>query len=248
MKLRYIDCCLPFVHHSIFMLSTTHTQLKPTTRSSTMPLDVEDDFPILTRRTDRPDFPEFAIEGARLRTFEDWPKSMKQTPKELADAGFFYTMKGDGVICFHCGGGLRQWDEKDIPWIEHALWYGKCNYVLLMKGPEFVTEIQEKFGKHNNEERNMNGNLNSAQHLMAENTCSTSKINNNENSMTLLCNKFENLELSDSRLCRICYNNVYNTVFIPCGHVIACVKCAFVHAKCPLCTKPTEKILRIFLP
>lgn len=210
--------------------------------------DVEDDFPVVSRRPELPDFPVFSIEEVRLRTFADWPKSMKQTPQELADAGFFYTMKGDGVICFHCGGGLRQWDEKDVPWVEHALWYGDCSYLLLMKGLEYVNEIQEKFGKPNNRGAIINENLNSAQPLKAENPCSTSNINSSDSSMTSLTNKFGNLELNDSRLCRICYNNEYNTAFIPCGHIAACVKCAVAHTKCPLCIKPIEKIMRIFLP
>lgn len=42
----------------------------------------------------QPDFPEFAIETMRLQTFDIWPKFMKQRPKELSDAGFFYTKRG----------------------------------------------------------------------------------------------------------------------------------------------------------
>lgn len=69
------------------------------------------------------EFPEYGIELARLRSFDEWPRSMKQKPEQLSDAGFFYTEKSDRVICFSCGGGLRDWDEKDDPWEQHALWY-----------------------------------------------------------------------------------------------------------------------------
>lgn len=76
-----------------------------------------------------------SIETARLRSFDVWPKSMKQTPKKLSDAGFFYTKTGDCVICFSCGGGLCDWDEEDDPWEQHALWHSKCDYLQLIKGP-----------------------------------------------------------------------------------------------------------------
>lgn len=70
------------------------------------------------------EFPEYAIEMDRLQSFNEWPKSMKQKPEQLSDAGFFYTQKGDRVICFSCGGGLREWEEDDDdPWEQHALWY-----------------------------------------------------------------------------------------------------------------------------
>lgn len=36
-----------------------------------------------------PEYPEFAVESARLRTFEAWPRNLKQKPHQLAEAGFF---------------------------------------------------------------------------------------------------------------------------------------------------------------
>lgn len=60
--------------------------------------------------TQLPAFPEMAIVDARLKTFKDWPKAMKQKPEEMADAGFFYTGRGDQTMCFQCGGGLNGWE------------------------------------------------------------------------------------------------------------------------------------------
>ena len=34
--------------------------------------------------------PSFATPEARLRTFREWPPALKQQPKDLADAGFYY--------------------------------------------------------------------------------------------------------------------------------------------------------------
>ena len=44
--------------------------------------------------------------------------------------------------CFHCDGGLRLWERGDDPWLEHARWFPTCGFVLLIKGQEFVDEVQ----------------------------------------------------------------------------------------------------------
>lgn len=58
----------------------------------------------------KPTYPDYIVYESRLKSFSDWPKAMKQKPAELADAGFFYTGRGDQTLCFHCGGGLKGWE------------------------------------------------------------------------------------------------------------------------------------------
>lgn len=93
----------------------------------------------------RPDFPEYYMERARLQSFDTWPKTLPQTPEQLSTAGFFHTQKDDRVICFCCGGGLYNWQEQDDPWEQHALHYGHCDYLYVMKGSDYVTIIKEKY-------------------------------------------------------------------------------------------------------
>lgn len=101
-----------------------------------------------TQTLKQPDFPEFVIETARFRSFDGWSKKkMKPEPKQLSDAGFFYTQKDDRVICFCCGGGLRDWDEKDDPWEQHALWYSKCDYLRLVKCSKYIEAVKAKFAQ-----------------------------------------------------------------------------------------------------
>lgn len=69
---------------------------------------------ITNEKWQHPEYPEFAIESVRLRSFTDWPKALNQKPGELSEAGFFYTNRGDRVICFSCGGGLRDWNRGDV--------------------------------------------------------------------------------------------------------------------------------------
>ena len=40
------------------------------------------------------------------------------------------TGKKDLVRCFYCGGGLRDWEQGDNPWEEHARWHPSCGLVL----------------------------------------------------------------------------------------------------------------------
>ncbi|XP_014488474.1 PREDICTED: baculoviral IAP repeat-containing protein 7-like isoform X2 [Dinoponera quadriceps] len=74
----------------------------------------------------------------RLRTFVGWPTDHKQTPEMLSASGFYYTGTQDQVRCFHCDGGLRNWEPIDDVWFEHARWFPTCTFVNLVRGPEFV--------------------------------------------------------------------------------------------------------------
>lgn len=49
---------------------------------------------------------------------------------------------GDSVTCFHCGGGLKNWEQGDIPFEEHARWFPKCSYVVLNKGKDYIQKAK----------------------------------------------------------------------------------------------------------
>ena len=53
--------------------------------------------------------------------------------KLFSSSGF-----GDCVRCWFCGGGLRNWEDGDMPWIEHARWYPSCEYLKQRKGDLFI--------------------------------------------------------------------------------------------------------------
>lgn len=218
------------------------------------------------------EFPEFAIERMRLKSYDEWPISIKQTPKQLSDAGFFYTLLSDRVICFSCGGGLREWREEDDPFEQHALWYEHCSYVKLIKGPEYVAATKEKFRRINqNNDTATEPDTPSASTTATSSTTTTASVstsssptssipptppqivNSNDTSnlktiSTQTNNEDEENDPNESRLCNICYTVEFNTAFFPCGHVFACAKCASSQTKCPLCRKPFESIRRIYLP
>lgn len=214
----------------------------------------------------RPEYPNYAIEAKRLESYEDWPKFMKQKPKELSDAGFFYTGKSDRVKCFSCGGGLKDWEAEDEPWEQHAMWYSNCEYLKLMKGEEYIVECLAK--KENSSEQKCSdiGPSNSPQPSTSGVTSAATTSLPSSQSSSLCVSAEEdnspiggsssgmeededepNRKLDTSRTCKICYVNEYNTAFSPCGHVVACAKCASSVTKCPLCRKPFTNVMRIYL-
>lgn len=155
----------------------------------------------------------------RLRSFDTWPRGLTQKPQEMAEAGFFYTGCDDRVICFFCDGRLKDWTTEDQPWIEHARWFQSCPYVLVMKGKDYVKGIINDIYNEVNE--NCKQNPLDAQHLIV--------------------NK------SSSLICKICLGVELDTCFLPCGHAVACAKCAFsIGDKCPICRKVYTNITRLY--
>jgi len=56
---------------------------------------------------------------------------------------YFITGVGDTVKCFTCGGGLKDWEPEDMPCVEHASWFPRCEYLAKLKGHEFIHHIQD---------------------------------------------------------------------------------------------------------
>ena len=81
---------------------------------------------------------QFASEAVRLSSFQDWPPGLRQKKEVMASAGLFYIGRSDHVKCFYCDGGLKEWQEEDDPWVEHAGWFHGCGFVKLVKGEEFI--------------------------------------------------------------------------------------------------------------
>lgn len=181
-----------------------------------------------------PTYPNYSTKEARLRTFKEWPKSMRQEPDELSEAGFFYTGKGDQTVCFSCGGGLKDWDQGDIPWEQHAKWFSKCSFVSMVKGRAFISEVANRLEPI----------ITSQQGAQVEGEPSCSQAPKPEP-------KPDTAEppkpLNDGRLCKICYAEELGVVFLPCGHIVACVKCAPSLSTCAVCRQPFAATVRAFL-
>lgn len=178
-------------------------------------------------------YPYFRMESTRLKSYIDWPKQLKQKREQLADAGFFYTKLADRVVCFNCGLGLRAWEDDDDPWEQHIHFSPNCEYVVLVKGREYINEVQRKFA-----DKDIAESMHEKKNLKLE------QLDEDEENC---CDKW-NEKLHQWRLCKICFENEYNTAFLPCGHIIACAKCACALLHCPNCRISLEKTVRVYFP
>ena len=50
--------------------------------------------------------------------------------------------RNDLIVCFHSGGGLKDWLQRDDAWIEHAVWFPFCLYVEYIKEKQFIQEYR----------------------------------------------------------------------------------------------------------
>ncbi|XP_022114987.2 death-associated inhibitor of apoptosis 1 isoform X1 [Pieris rapae] len=178
----------------------------------------------------------YASEAARLRTFADWPRSMRQKPEELAEAGFFYTGHGDKTKCFYCDGGLKDWENDDVPWEQHARWFDRCAYVQLVKGRDYVQKVlaEAAIAEAPKKEKDTS----------SGDPAPPATTNTNTNTNTAPEN--EDTPVEDTKLCKICFAEERNVCFVPCGHVVACAKCALSTDKCPMCRRTFTNAVRLY--
>ncbi|CAG2198696.1 unnamed protein product [Mytilus edulis] len=92
-------------------------------------------------------YPNYEPLQKRRDSYFDWPANRNFLhPYDLAECGFFFTHFEDCVRCFHCGIGLRNWEDNDNVWVEHARWSQRCQYLTLRKGKEFIDTVVQMLG------------------------------------------------------------------------------------------------------
>lgn len=193
-----------------------------------------------------PAYPNYNNLEARLMSFKEWPLSIKQKPEELSDAGFFYTGKGDKTICFSCGGGLKDWMEADKPWEQHARWFTKCSYVLMVKGRDFVIEVSNRFPAVMTTVQGVELQETDVERPTVE-AKATTDLQPQSSITSANTSEKKKKKDNDDRLCKICYTEELGVVFLPCGHIVACVKCALSLSTCAVCRQPFTATVRAFL-
>lgn len=160
----------------------------------------------------------------RLDTFID-----RQHPidhERLARAGFYSTGDRDKVICFKCGGGVKDWLPEEDPWEEHARHYPGCSFLLAEKGSEYVSEVQLRYPRGQHSRPNQNG---------------LSSHEEEKDPMT----KLE--QLQREKLCKVCMDQDISIVFIPCAHLVTCEKCSESLNKCPICCATIAQKIKTYI-
>ncbi|CAC5393827.1 BIRC7_8 [Mytilus coruscus] len=289
--------------------SNSHTLSQTTSNDSTIASKAPMEPMTMGICIDNPKYPKYAIRISRLDSFKHWPTYLTQSPEEMVSAGFFFTGTGDHCRCFFCGGGLRNWEPGDKPWIEHARWYQNCAFVRNCKGERFIRDVQTNNIRtdivEKNELPNPNTPLNDFKNIPAVRSVSqfgydeklikeaydtlkkagtaditstvlletifnleeksnqtqensnktkprieetqsaigpaiTTQVNNEpasdpELELSVRSLEEENQNLKDQQTCKICLDEPIAIVFLPCGHLAACVTCAPALRRCPIC-------------
>lgn len=200
---------------------------------------------------------DFNYEIIRLQTFINWPHKFAQ-PQQLAMTGFYFIgPQHDNVKCYFCKVEISGWVEDDDIVNEHIRWSQSC--ALLRRKdtnnvPLNVYELNRLIPQSIYDD---NGPCSvqihhipyheSLYHTLPK---SAMTISNSIQPILPTVNDIKSKITNDqdSKLCRICYDEEFNTVFVPCGHSFACMKCTSTVGNCPLCRKSVETILRVYFP
>lgn len=172
---------------------------------------------------------------SRLKSFELFKHKRKlhQDIFTLCESGLFYIGDGhnDKMLCFCCNQGLKDWEPKDDPWLEHARWSPSCCYMLLMKGKHFVEKAIRGVSDYPQETVELNTNSEISKFV-------ATKIKRE------YCD--DGIE-EDSIICKICWKEPVKVIFIPCGHVISCIQCAVSLEQCAICRQTLNSIMRVYI-
>ncbi|XP_074032818.1 baculoviral IAP repeat-containing protein 7-like [Leptinotarsa decemlineata] len=114
----------------------------------------------------------------------------------------------------------KDWEESVEPWEQHPLCFSKCVFLNLKKGKDFVEKVKHRVDP-----------------LLSLPGTSQDKTKGLEEPKEP-CSRTEQPR-------RLCVNEL-GVVFLPCGHIVACVDCASA-LTCAVYRKPLEAAVRAFL-
>lgn len=182
-------------------------------------------------------YPNYDSYEKRLNSFKLWPKSMKQKPSQMSEAGFFYTGEGDRVKCFYCGGGLTHWLPDDNPWEQHAMFYNTCLYLQLHKDNDFIelwsSMHPSKMSPSPEPEPPAETSLEPPETSPDPEPPAETSPDPSEKPPL-------------EGYCKICFANPSNILYLPCAHLVSCSNCALRVHNCPICRQPYVKVMKIY--
>ncbi|XP_038606477.1 baculoviral IAP repeat-containing protein 7 isoform X2 [Tachyglossus aculeatus] len=203
----------------------------------------------------QPTYPDMESEAMRQATFHNWPLNAMAQPEQLAKAGFFYSGHRDKVTCYYCDGGLRNWEQGDDPWREHAKWFPRCEFLLQARGRDYINSIHDLYftpmeslgssGQLDEQESTVaQGPVKSAPETPAVRTESQPECLEGAGNLSTE----EQLQrLQEERTCKVCMNRMVSIVFVPCGHLVVCTECAPNLQHCPICRALIRGSVRTFM-
>lgn len=227
----------------------------------------------------------YCTKERRLLSFHTWPIGLAQRPRDLAAAGFYYTGRGDETLCFHCGGGLRDWEPEDIPWEQHARYFPKCVYLANVMGSEFIhrnatttppasaaaspevaaAEAEAEAAPPLPDADAAEAEAEAAPPLPEADAAEAAPVEPRDEITEHIAEGEEDTttesqpqhrspqqdyhnDASDkvNLCCKVCYDNIVNTLFLPCRHIVVCSECASIFVVCVICRRKIEAYERVY--
>ena len=179
-----------------------------------------------------PCFSNYQGLAERINSFlkYDWSPQTQQTPKQFAKAGFFYTGYGDGTICFQCGCSLKRWLKDDDPFVEHAKYSPQCHFLKVIKGEDFIRDVQKTMKR--------TPCINALMNVVKKTPKPPSSQQPKEEEEKI---RLESIE------CLLCLNEEREIAFLPCQHLAACMKCSSKIKTCCICRTVIKSRMRIII-
>jgi hypothetical protein len=203
----------------------------------------------------------------RLSSFELWPKTYIIDPKSMAAAGFVNTkVASDEVRCLDCNIGFNEWEEKDNPIELHAKHSPNCLFVKHFPDGYRVSDddivdywllssvVQTYFQACDYSVPVVKAGLKQRLETKFKNFSNLREIhlyfkNKNPIKSYDVCGAMDR-QLAHSVyepdvVCKICREKKVDTVFVNCGHSIACKSCADNLITCRVCFHFIKKVQQI---
>lgn len=171
-------------------------------------------------------FPKYSQLQTRIDSYDETkiPPFMFENKEKYAEAGFFYLGYEDRTVCYYCGGGLVDWQEKDIPWYEHARWFSNCPFLHIHKGKQFVSFLQKL--KITWRDRKP------LERMLLETESTTDDLHKSAQMV---------------KECLVCLTSERSIVFLPCKHCVTCTSCGLSVDSCVYCRAPITSMIKIYL-
>lgn len=172
-----------------------------------------------THQISTPIHQHFANKITRLASFGN-RKSILGSPllDHICDDGFFSSASGEKIVCFYCNLVISSLAHNEDVFVRHRQDSPHCHWALYGKIPPKEQHKQIDFF--------------------------TSKY------ISFLENKLQhhqnlNNKLKEEKLCKICWNNEFDTVFNPCGHTTCSTCLTKLHHICCVCRTQIKNPIKI---
>lgn len=184
----------------------------------------------------------------RLWTLREW-KSITPSARALALVGFYYAGSSDIVKCYFCNIQIGVWQPLDRPLDEHLRWSPTCPLVTgqeTLNEPICIDQWRRLLPANTTLTLVNQINPSNPPPIPPRRSTLLRQVSSLSDHPKYVIKKDDTKE--SHKLCVICYENDYNSVFLACGHVIACIECAEKVNECPFCRTRCTGVMKIYLP